>query len=164
MPTKTGILVIRHGREAWKVTNTARMAPHLLPSCTLVDYGMPGPAFDEPRLREPRTWLLFPEGEPPAEGEELPEQLVVLDGSWQQARRMMQRIPELRGMPRLSLAKPVLERRAMRKQVLEDGMSTLEAIAAAVAFLEGEEKGEALFRFNDLWVKRALSLREKVEE
>jgi hypothetical protein len=47
-------------------------------------------------------------------------------------------------MPRLSLAGPAEARTRLRQQKLREGMSTLEAIGAALARLEGPEPGAAL--------------------
>ncbi len=133
VPTRTRILVVRHLMERFKPSNTARLAALALPSCRVVDYGVQGEALP-PELDEPGTWLLYPDGHP-VTGR--PRQLVVLDGSWSQTRRMAQRIPALRGLPRLSLPAPAGPIRRMRRPPRPDGMATIEAIARALELLEG---------------------------
>ena len=136
--TRTGFLVVRHGRETWKTSNTARIALLALPRGRLLPYSVPGVPFDAKALEAPGTWLLYPGADAPPVGTPPPRQVVVIDGSWSQARRMVHRLPQLRGMPRLSLPPPAPGRRRLRQPPHADGMSTLEAIAEAVALLEGE--------------------------
>ena len=59
---------------------------------------------------------------------------------------MAQRIPWLRELPRLSLPPAAIRLPHLRKQLREDGMSTLEAIYRATALLEGEERAAPLAR------------------
>jgi DTW domain-containing protein YfiP len=135
--TATELVIVRHELERWKNSNTARLAAMALPRARLIDHPGPTPALPE------GTWLLYPgpEAAPPIAP---PRCLVVLDGSWGQTRRMTQRLPWLRGLPRLSLPAPVDKLPRLRAQRLEDGMSTLEAILRAVALLEGQAMADPL--------------------
>ena len=142
--TRTRFLVVRHGRETWKTSNTARIALLALTRGRLLPYSVPGEPFDAAALEAPNTWLLYPGASGPPADVPPPEQVVVIDGSWSQARRMVHRLPQLRGLPRLSLPPPVPGTRRLRQPPHADGMSTLEAIAEAVALLEGEEKAAPL--------------------
>ena len=84
---------------------------------------------------------------------------MVIDATWQQARRLYQNMPVLWELPRLSLPVPKRSRERLREQHRLDGMSTLEAVAAAVAKLEGAEKARPLEEFYDELVRRTTSLR-----
>lgn len=141
--TRTRFVILRHALETMKSTNTARLAHLALPNSEIVPHGEQGRPLQPEVLAPGGTWLLYPGGttEVPATP---PGRVLVLDGSWSQARRMLQRLHFLHDLPRLSLVPRELERVRMRKQHLEEGMSTLEAVAAAVALLEGEEKGRQL--------------------
>ena len=117
VPTRLEFLVVRHVREAGKPSNTARLAAAAMPRCQILDYGAPGRPFDDTPLRRD-AWLLFPPeldgngvetGRHPIVTERstpLPEAIVVLDGTWGQARRMSHRIPALASMPRVALPAP----------------------------------------------------------
>jgi DTW domain-containing protein YfiP len=83
----------------------------------------------------------------------------VLDGSWSLARRMFLHIEELRGLPILSLPPPKIAPQRLRKPPREDGMSTLEAISAAVKLLEGEEVARPLDELFEQMVERVLAVR-----
>lgn len=160
--TRTEFLVIRHNKEREKSTNTARMAALALPRCRMLTYGAPGAPFDASVLEAPDTWLLFPGAPPPAPGAPPPARLVVLDGSWGQARRMVQRVPELRRLPGLTLPPPAPNTRRLRRPPHPDGMSTIEAMAGAVAFLEGEETARPLYDLHELMIERVLASRGRL--
>ena len=80
--------------------------------------------------------------------------------------RMAQRIPELQTMRRLSLPSPPpkSDLPPLRKQRLETGMSTLEAVAQALALLEGEEVAKPLLELHRVHVERSLALRYPVSK
>jgi len=161
--TRTRFLVIRHQREAYKSTGTARAAAMALSNLSLRPYGARDQPLDLTGLDAPGTWLLFPSEEGPltAPPSPPPEQVVVLDGTWAQAKGMVRRVPLLRALPRLHLA-PRQERiLRLREPPNPEGMSTLEAIARAVAFLEGESLATPLEHLHTLWVERCLRGRGK---
>ena len=85
------------------------------------------------------------------------ETLVVLDATWAQARRMLQRIPELQTLPRVSLPGGLAER--LRQPTVKGGMSTIEALAAALDLLGDVAAARALDPTWRLAVERGLSLR-----
>ncbi len=134
--TRTEILIIRHLFEAHRSSNTARIAHLALPNSRIIDYGG-GYDFDGALLAEPGTWLLHPDpGGSVPEGP--PRRLVLLDGSWRQARKMLLRIEGVRALPRLKLSAPSVPVARLRQPPRADGLSTIEAVAAALALMEGE--------------------------
>ncbi|MBI3268381.1 MAG: DTW domain-containing protein [Planctomycetes bacterium] len=153
--TSTRFLLLRHYRERDRPSNSGRIAALALPNARLVEYGALGVPLPEAELADPASWVLYPAPPPPPPGAPPPEQLVVLDGSWPQARKMLQRVPALRRMPRLSLPPlAVAPSRRLRLRRLPHELSTLEAIAAAVALLEGEALARPLFDLFALFVER----------
>ncbi len=144
--TRTRFLVVRHEREAWRSSNSARVAALALPRLSIVPYGGRDTPLDEARFRAAGTWLLFPGSPPPPPGTPPPETLVVVDGSYRQARRIVHHVESIRGLPRLSLPGPPPEAPRARQPPTKDGMGTLEAIAAAVRLLEGPEVSAPLER------------------
>jgi DTW domain-containing protein YfiP len=82
---------------------------------------------------------------------------VILDATWAQARRMLQRIPALQTLPRVSLPGFVAER--LREPTVKGGMSTIEALAQALDRLGDAAAARALERTWALAVERGLSLR-----
>ena len=152
----THIAIIRHALEAKKVSNTGRFAATALQNSRLHAFGDPSDPLDDTLLRQPHTWLLFPEGATttripvPA-----PRTLIVLDGTWSQARHMRQRIGGLRGLPIMALPAPTRPRTRMRRPPSNGAMSTLEAIAAALRTIGETEVADQLDTLHDAIVSAA---------
>jgi len=159
---RTKVLILRHHKEAFRSTNTARLAALALEGAEVHPYGAPGQPFDEALVRGEGTWLLFPgeDGLAPAGG--VPSRLVVLDGSWGQARRMLQRVPALRALPRLSLPPLWPDKMRMRRPPSPEGLSTLEAIALALGKYEGEPVQAPLLALYELAVQGVLLTRGRL--
>ena len=161
LSTRTELLVVRHLRESWKSTGTTRVAALALPHLKCLEYGEDSqPAADllaSMPLEE--TGLLFP-GESPAQWDLTPvRRLIVLDGTWRQTRRMFRRLPMLHKLPCLALPPKTRQVLRLRASNLEEGRSTLEAIADALAVLEGDSIATPLHRLHELYVERVLRAR-----
>jgi len=110
MPAKTRVVLIQHVLELSQRSNTGRHAASVLPTLETRVYG----AKDE-RLRVDdlqRAVLLWPDA-PTMKPCPLPDTLVVLDASWSQAKHMLQRVPALLRLPRLSLVAPEGDRKSV---------------------------------------------------
>ncbi|WP_257463300.1 tRNA-uridine aminocarboxypropyltransferase [Archangium lipolyticum] len=152
--TRTRFLILQHVVEIPKKSNTGRVAALALANAELLTYGVQAGSFDTALLSEPGTWLLYPDGPTAPQDAPMPSRLVVLDASWSQARRMTQRLPALRALPRLVLPPPAPGMLRLRDPTHPSGMSTLDAIARAVAVLEGPEAAAPLERLAALRVQR----------
>jgi DTW domain-containing protein YfiP len=141
VPTRTSFVVVRHVLEKFRSTNTGRIALLALSNGSLVEFGGEDPPGSLGPLIGPDAALLFPDGGRPFEGPV--GTVVVVDGSWSQARRMVQRIPALRCLPRLSLPMGEALPR-LRAPTRPDGLSTIEAMVRALSLLEGEEVARPL--------------------
>lgn len=159
--TRTAITVVRHIRESWKSTGTARVAALAVSKLVLSEYGEDAhPALDEvAALPTQGTYVLFP-NEPATPWEDAKvERLVVLDGTWRQTRRMFQRLPALHGLPRLALPPKTAPVLRLRETAFSEGRSTLEAIADAIGLIEGEEAAAPLHALHALFVERVFRAR-----
>ena len=145
---RTRVTIVRHHSERYRSSNTGRLAGLALANCEVLDYGAPNSdreitdrhasqAIDLQPLAG--AMLLFPTGDvrtcAPAP---LPSQLIVLDATWSQARRMWQKLQVLRGLPTLRLPELAVAAPRMRKSPGQGHVSTIEAIAAALRLLEGD--------------------------
>jgi DTW domain-containing protein YfiP len=164
--TRTEFLILRHITETGRPSNTGRLVALALPNSRIVSCGggdrIGLSPLDDEWLRAPGTWLLWPDGagtSPDSSALTPPDRVVVLDATWHQARRLFNRTPALRAIPRLILPAPAHGRRRLRKQHRADGMSTLEAVAGAVTKLEGACVAEPLERLYDEVVRRTTTLR-----
>jgi len=143
--TRTRFLILRHVLEGRRRSNSARIAARALPNSEIVERGAPGESAGLDDLDDGRTWLLYPGGAAEGPPGPPPARLVVLDGTWRQARRMFLRIHALRALPRLSIPQPaVLPDRRLRRAPEPGHLATLEAIAWAVERLEGPELAKPL--------------------
>lgn len=139
--TRTRIVIVRHHSERHRSSNSGRLAHLALPNSAIVEHG----GHDGPAVLPPLdgAWLLYPQGEPVAPAPP-PRQLVVLDATWSQARRMYRRLDALRGLPVLSLPDEPMPVARLRESPGEGRVSTIEAIARALRLLEGDGPARAL--------------------
>jgi len=166
VPTQAEFVILRHITEARRPSNTGRLAALALPNSRIVSCGggdrIGLSCLDDEWLRTPGTYLLWPDAtgaRPDRSNLSPPKRVVVLDATWRQARRLYTRTQALRTLPRLVLPAPARLRDRLREQHRPDGMSTLEAIAAAVTKLEGAHVVEPLERLYDEVVRRTIALR-----
>jgi len=164
LPTTPAVVVVRHRWEAWKSTNTARLAHLALSNSRILDMSAehPEPVREE-LARLPGAWLVYPGVASPQSPAEVPQTLVVLDGTWRQTRKMLRRLPELSSFPRLSLPDDAPDRRRLRQPPVAGARSTIEAIAEALGQLGQSEPRDRLLRLHDLFVAQTLRSRGQLK-
>ncbi|CAM3784407.1 DTW domain-containing protein YfiP [Ectopseudomonas alcaliphila] len=144
------MLILQHPSEVGHALNTARLAALGLRHAEL----RVGEVFDDlPQLfAQPdyRACLLFPGDDAAAltgyAPKEKPLLLVVPDGTWRKARKLLHLNPLLAALPRVSLNAAAPSRYRLRKAPEEGALSTIEAIAAALDVLEAPRRFDALLR------------------
>lgn len=152
--TRTRIVIVRHHLERFRSSNSGRLAHLALPNSEVVEHGGRSGIAALPPLDG--AWLLFPEGEPAtAAPAPPPRQLVVLDATWSQARRMFRKLAALRGLPVLRLPDAPMPAARLRESPAPGRVSTIEAIARALRLLEGDAAAEPLEALFALAVARA---------
>ncbi|HET7500519.1 MAG TPA: tRNA-uridine aminocarboxypropyltransferase [Kofleriaceae bacterium] len=152
--TRTRVVIVRHHSERWRSSNSGRLAHLALPNSEIVEHGgVAGPAVLPPLAG---AWLVFPEGAPAtAPPVPPPGQLVVLDATWSQARRMFRKLAGLRGLPILRLPDAPMPAARLRESPSPGRVSTIEAIARALRLIEGEAAAAPLEALFALAVARA---------
>lgn len=165
--TRTRIVIVRHVAELRLTSNTARFAALALPNARILEHGG-GTHFDDRELTHPGTMLLYSASpRPPLAPPRLdppPRRLVVLDGSFRQARRMYKKLTALRSLPELALPIPAVAPIRLRVPPHQAGMSTLEAIAHALCLLEGPEVSAPLLTLYDELVRRVDRHRGRIRD
>jgi len=162
------VVLLVHHIELRKSSNTGLLATELLQGSEVVVRGRPdtAPALPTPGPR----LLLYPgEGVTPLGPEhaklaaEAPLTLVVPDGTWAQARRATRRDPWAVGATPVALPSLAPSAYRLRTAPRPDMVSTLEAIAHAVALLEGPPRGDLIraqmLSALDVFVERSLRVR-----
>lgn len=150
--TQTRVVILQHPRERYVGIGTVRLARAGLADAELrrgVDFG------EDPVVcaaaASGNAYLLFP-GDHAIDVETArfpsPITLVVVDGTWRQAQKMIRRNPILATLPRLRLSPraPSLYG-TIRKEPAAHCVATLEAIAHVLGYLENDhERFSALLR------------------
>lgn len=142
LDSRTRVLLLQHPSEVNHALNTARLAALGLINAEL----LVGEVFEDlDRLLSPPGYqarLLFPGDEAQllqasvASDENLPLLLVVPDGTWRKARKLLHLNPLLAQLPRVTLPEGAVSRYRLRKAPGPGALSTLEAIVQALEILE----------------------------
>lgn len=164
LDNRTRVLVVMHRAEDRKSTNTGRLAAHCLArSAVFVRGDRDAEPLDLPLADGSTPLLLFPH----EDAEELdarhlalgPVTLVVPDGNWRQASRMRRRVRGLSSLRCVRVPRGEPSRYRLRRSAREDNLSTLEAIARALAFFDSPALGAALEDVHQRAVDRMLWVR-----
>lgn len=142
LPTRTRVLVLQHPRERRVGIGTARMAQLALPNSLLrVGIDFAGDPIVAALLSEATpSYLLFP-GPDARDVRELsreqPINLVVVDGTWSQARTLVRVNPQLAALPRIAFTprQPSAYDR-IRREPADFCVSTIEALTEVLNVLE----------------------------
>ena len=161
LATRTRVLVVMHRREAYRTSNTGRLAVRVLENAERAVRGgrdAPPPA---PRP-EGRRLVLFPAADarelsPSDAGADVV--LIVPDGTWSQAQRVLRREPCARDAEIVRLPPCAPTRYALRRNTRDGALCTFEAIAAALAILEGGDVERRMLACLDQFLARALAIR-----
>ncbi len=145
LDSSTQVLILQHPSETAHALNTARLAALGLRKAQL----RVGEVVKLP-VDERDNYLLFPGVdatplESLASGER-PLRLIVPDGTWRKARRLLHLNPELAALPRVSLPAGLVSRYRLRKAPVPGALSTIEAIVIALNMLEGGGRFDQLLR------------------
>lgn len=147
LETRTRVLLLQHPRERKTPIGTARLAHLCLPRSEL----HVGVSFeDDPAVRTALAeaeaagrpaYLLFPGAkaldlaEADVRG---PITLVVVDGTWWQARKLLKRNAFLAALPQIRFTPAAPSRYRIRREPADDCVATVEALAHVLGALEGE--------------------------
>ena len=141
VPSDTSVIVIQHPSEAEHALNTARLLVLGLCNATLVTAETLSPEL-EALLLDP-TWhteLLFPSPSAslisPHLSHAKPRRLVLLDGTWRKARKLLHLNSVLRSLPHVELPSGIPSRYRLRKAPAAGALSTIEAGVAALTIIE----------------------------
>ena len=139
VPSRTRVAFLQHPREARMPVSTCRLAHLSLPNSELhIGMRAEGSARLEALARAPGTMVLFP-GPGSTDVTELtapPTTLLVVDGTWINARKLVQRSPLLAALPRLGFVPAAPSTYRIRKEPAAHCLSTIEAVAHVLEALE----------------------------
>ena len=152
---RTDILILQHQRERSHPFNTARIVNKALDRCKLVFDR--NESFAQRRLPiQEGAALLYPGKEAKLLDElspqQKPKQLVILDGTWDQAKTLFRDIPQLHTLPQFKLAPATPGQYRIRREPTSTSLSTLEATVQSLQQLEPKTHGleDLLNAFNSM--------------
>ena len=151
----TPVLIIQHTVESQHAKNTARLLKLCIPNVKLTQ-GRCSHDFHElyehyQSTKKQVEWsLLYPSDlATPLETykkniHSKPLGLIVLDGTWKQAYRLMHLCPWIKHIPQVSFKNPPKSIYNIRKTDVKNSLSTLEAVAQALYLIESYDKSHPL--------------------
>ncbi len=146
LDSRTHILILQHTSEAGHALNTARLAALGLRNATL----QVGEHFEDDCDGALQSYVLFPGDDAVPVGRlgcsETPIRLIVPDGTWRKARKILHLNPWLAALPRVALPEGLTSRYRLRKAPMPGALSTIEAIVTALDVLEAPSQFDALLR------------------
>ncbi|KUJ82951.1 DTW domain-containing protein [Microbulbifer flavimaris] len=154
IPNRIKVLIIQHPLEEKHPFNTGRMAHLCLENSELVV----AESLTEAELKKllrPKSALLYPSLEwlpeveqiAPGDSQSQPlEQLVVIDATWRKSKKMLHLHQALQQLPRVSFEGALSSNYQIRHSSIENSLSTIESIAAALQQLEPEHDFESLLQ------------------
>lgn len=160
------VLIVQHPRERRHPFGTAKIAKLGLTRVEVVRAvkNYPDGTMTVPQRDVGNAAVLFPTRDATVLGQGNPlslDTLVVIDGTWDEARKLLHITPWMRALPKVSLRPPRAGNYRIRKAknpALE--VSTIEAIAYALGHLETDTKGIAgLIEDFDAVIDHQISLR-----
>lgn len=165
LAVRTRVVVMMHRREAATSSNTGRLAARVLEGASVRVRGLArGDESDPAPLPAGRRLVLFPAAEArlltPADAEGEGVVLLVPDGTWAQARRLLRRDDIFQGAEVVTLPPPGPSRYGLRRHAREGSVCTLEAVGQALAILEGGDIEDRLNAVLDRFVARSLQARQ----
>jgi DTW domain-containing protein YfiP len=143
LDTATRVVILQHPRERDVPIGTARMASLCLPRAELrvgvhwtgeLLAGAIGDPARPPILLYPGPGARDILRDPPRG----PVTLIVVDGTWSQARTVVRDNPVLQALPRYAFATPELSHYRIRREPRAEYVSTIEALMHVLGALEGD--------------------------
>lgn len=164
---RTRVVLVVHFRELRRSSNTGLLAHRALINSSVVVRGETRTPLDLQAQLNPafRTLLYYPARDAVeldhvlVEQDPRPIQLIVPDGTWRQARKLNVRQRELAGVARVKISAPNNSLFQLRAQARPERMATLQAVAAALGVIEGDEVREQLMQLYNQRVLRTLNAR-----
>lgn len=125
------VLIIQHPHERKKYYGTAKIVTSAISNSKLLRGLQFEPAYIEKIMDGQKPYILYP-GKDSVDCEDIPldtgNTIIAIDGTWDEAGKIMHRNPFLKTFPRLTFNRPFRSAYQIRKQPKPNYLSTLESI------------------------------------
>jgi tRNA-uridine aminocarboxypropyltransferase len=144
------IILLTHSREVSKKTNTGQLVQQRIPATRTIIWQRTQP--DETLLQlinTGNTALVYPV-EDTSQSAVISnfENYILIDSTWQEARKIFNRSPYLQTLPRIQLASKQVSQYSLRRNQVQGGLCTAEC---AVEILKGRESFKIAQELNELF-------------
>lgn len=143
------ILVLQHPNEWRKYYGTLKVLKSIVTNCQVlrgIDFELS--VFNQ-LLAGRRPFILFPGAQSSkCEDVELGSNnvLVAIDGTWDEAKKILFRNQFLQAIPKLSFARQIISNYKIRKQPKDGCLSTIESVAHALLAIKGVQLNQGLMQ------------------
>lgn len=141
------VILLTHEREAQRPTNTGILAVNLFPQwCSRVLWSRVDSNEEVlALLASGKAAVLFPRAETTLDGDKMlnqnielddeiqyldspPQTLIILDATWQEARKMLRQSPYLKAAKKFALSQKTSSQFSLRRNQIQGGLCTVECI------------------------------------
>ncbi|CAM3925955.1 DTW domain protein [Vibrio aerogenes CECT 7868] len=165
LSTSLHLSLLMHEQEARRDTNTGRWLADMFPSCQIYQWQrlQPAPGLEQQlEHSEALPLLLFPSQESLSLSEGLAmagqssktPHFIVLDGTWQEAKKMERKSQWLKEVPRVQLSPSQASEYRLRKNQQSGELCTLEVVSELLSQLNQPEAAAALRLFLQRFMAR----------
>ena len=163
---KTQLLILQDPEETSHYLNTGIMAKLSFTNIEVILTNKISSPLLEKKVKKFNTpTLLYPETEGSNSSKNIirTDLLIVLDGTWRKAKRILKLFPFLNDLPRLSITNHFDKKYTLRKSNSELQYSTLEAITYALNKIENKDFSSCLKILEKQIEKQTLFIPNKLE-
>ena len=164
LDSTTQIALLTHPNETRRVTNTGKLLTHSLPNCQVHIWDCVNPPVElVKQIAEQPSYLLFP-SEEAIEVSELQASInsnesqssplfIILDGTWQEAKKMLNKSPWLQILPKVVLSTESLSNYRLRRNQEAGNLCTCEVGISLLQQLEPQNDFSSLQQYFELFLK-----------
>lgn len=124
------IFLLTHERELLRASNTGALAASLAPEIVeriIWARNSPDPSLLD-AIHSENTVLLYPADDAVVEPIESFENIILLDATWQEARKMFNKSPYLKNIPKAQFKTQTISRYQLRRNQPDGGLCTAECV------------------------------------
>lgn len=162
--SSTQIALLTHPNEIQRATNTGKLLTHSLPNCQVHIWDRVNPPTELiKQIAEQPSYLLFPSAEAievselqasikPHESRNSPL-FIILDGTWQEAKKMLNKSPWLQVLPKVVLSSEQTSNYRLRRNQEAGNLCTCEVGISLLQQLEPQNDFSLLQQYFELFLK-----------